>query len=172
MPPRPRGRTGLSFALYPPGRHLQPALIAFDKTGVTFRYKDYRHDGPERPMAGVRKPSPSVTLGPVTASWLLWLRPSALLASLVTHCGAIEPIKVPTIGWVMFDYGDGLAHGYFALKPETAKTVKAMGPPNARSAAFAGHIKCREIEHAALHVSGSLCGGLLGRSTQETAEPC
>ena len=54
-------------------------LIAFDKTGVTFRYKDYRHDGPERPMAGVRKPSPSVTLGPVTASWLLWLRPSALL---------------------------------------------------------------------------------------------
>ena len=45
---RPRGRARLSRALYPPVAISNRRLIAFDKTGVTFRYKDYRRDGAER----------------------------------------------------------------------------------------------------------------------------
>ena len=40
---------GLSLALYPPGRHLEPASdLARRKRRGTFHYKDYRRDGAER----------------------------------------------------------------------------------------------------------------------------
>ena len=45
---RPRGRARLSLALYHRVAISNRRLIAFDETGVTFRYKDYRRDGPER----------------------------------------------------------------------------------------------------------------------------
>ena len=42
------GRIGVSRPLYPPGRHLQPPVLAMDERGVTFHYKDYRRDGAAR----------------------------------------------------------------------------------------------------------------------------
>ena len=35
-------------ALHPPRRHLQLAAVALDQAGVTFKWKDYRIEGPDR----------------------------------------------------------------------------------------------------------------------------
>ena len=43
---RTRSSAALSVALHPSRRHLQPPLIAADKSGVTFKWKDYRIEGP------------------------------------------------------------------------------------------------------------------------------
>ena len=45
---RATGCAGLFVTLYPPRRHRQRRLIAFDRTGVTSRWKDYRADGRDR----------------------------------------------------------------------------------------------------------------------------
>ena len=45
---RAQARAGLSRALHPPRRHLQPPADRLDDNGVTFRWKDYRIDGHER----------------------------------------------------------------------------------------------------------------------------
>jgi hypothetical protein len=45
---RAKGGAGLSLALHPPHRHLQPPLIRADAAGVTFTVKNYRVDGPGR----------------------------------------------------------------------------------------------------------------------------
>jgi Transposase zinc-binding domain/Putative transposase len=45
---RAAGRPRLSVALHPPRRHSNRRLISADETGVTFKWKDYRIEGPAR----------------------------------------------------------------------------------------------------------------------------
>jgi uncharacterized protein with GYD domain len=58
------------------------------------------------------------------------------------------------------------------VQPETAKTVKEMVPPSAIDGrcCLQKHTIRREVEHATLHVSGSLCRRFLGRPAQEPAD--
>ena len=45
---RAQGSAALSRPLHPPRGHLDRRLVARDAKGVTFKWKDYRIDGPER----------------------------------------------------------------------------------------------------------------------------